>query len=205
MAIKEDSSFFDVLKELRAERLLFAAISIGTFGLLAYWIYTLSKRNSLSGLAGPVSQLPSGQPINIYNYIPPNSPVAAFAQQQKALPTEGFVRTPGPSMADDESGVSLATRLFTTTLSATQPTRLFTAAGGKFWRVQARNIGPQGSFAMVSTDASTLDNTGVVNTEAVLIPVGGFSDIQLRPGQTLYGRGNVASVILSISTSVERT
>ncbi len=204
------SSPLDLVKELRAERIFFATIFIGAFGLFAYWLYTLTKRGGFSGLAGVSSappQINSGQPINIYNYVPaPQMPsFFDFSKQQKALPVEGYVKTPGPSMVDDTSGASLATRLFTTSLSNSQPVRLFTAAGGKFWRVQVRNIGPQGSVAMVSTDPSVLENLGVVNAEAILIPLGGVTDLQLRPEQTLFGRGNVASVTLSIAASVERT
>ena len=202
----------EVLAFMRTERWIMLALLLGVTGATVYLLIQLSKRmntpiNGLNGLNG-YGQIPNyfpTPPLQIINQLPPypQFPTQSFAQLP--FPVTNVASTKSLPAADDyASPVSYSTRLFTVELSATQPTRLFQAAGGKFWRIQMRNIGPPGSFALISTDSSQLQNTGVSNNEVIILPAGGFNDFQLRPDQAIFGRGNVTSVSLSISAFVER-
>lgn len=93
-------------------------------------------------------------------------------------------------------------KLETYTLSAdpSNPSRVATASGDRHWRVQLRNIGPPGSFAVISTDQVGLTFPA---TTGVMIPAGGFNEIRLKPREVLFAIGNVGGVTLSAASSEE--
>lgn len=193
-----------MLEEVKAQRILLTLLLMGGAGLAVYLL--MRRHQGSSALAGMPAPFPPHPPIQILNYsLPGGSMPALPAPTPVPVPVEGVVQSPGVDAADDMSGPSLETRLFSTTLSATQPTRLFTASGGKFWRIQARTVSLPGSFAILATEPNALRNTGNIVGDALVVPVGQFNEIVLKPRQTLYGRGSVANVVVSIAASVERT
>lgn len=79
----------------------------------------------------------------------------------------------------------------TTTVSATSPTMLLQAAGGKDWTVWVRNVGPPGSFASFII--------GGDSNNSALVPAGGHQQMRLPRGEYLFAQGDVANVIVSVS------
>jgi hypothetical protein len=105
------------------------------------------------------------------------------------------IPTATPASADEVS----ESRLQTYSLNPTNSSRVMTAGSNRHWRVQLRNIGPPGSFAQVSTEASSLAFPGL----SLIIPAGGSNEIHLKPREELFAIGSVSGVQLSIAASEE--
>jgi hypothetical protein len=76
--------------------------------------------------------------------------------------------------------------------------RVMTAVGVNPWRVNARVIGPPGSFAAFATDASQLRDLNSFIGDVVVVPAGEEVRIHLSARQVLYGIGSAANVSVSV-------
>ena len=112
-----------------------------------------------------------------------------------ALPVVPMPNLPPSTSAS--RGASYATTMNTLSLSDTRVMRLFTAVGTRHWLVRIRVVQPPGSFAFVGNDASNVMLDG--GWGVTIVPAGSTAPIRLRPGDILYGRGNVADVMVSMT------
>lgn len=169
---------------------------IGGAGFLLGLI--LTRRNGTSGALSGSMQLPPSQvPIQIFNYGATGD-TRYREQSQLAVPTIPVTQGPG------EDFPSKRTKFDSMTLSATEGTRIFTATGKWPWQVRIRAIGPSAAFAIISTEGSALQNTGLNVGDAMILPVGQETgSFFLHPGQSVFGRGSTNNVQISYVASVE--
>lgn len=146
----------------------------------------------------PLSSVP---PINIWNVNGGDtSRSLAVPQLMAPPPATAPQQTPAMAAADRSSRSSA---LATYQLSTSNPSRLATAAGPRFWVAEVRTVGPPGSFAIVSLVANALTQGNVPGYDAIVIPAGGSERIRLAPGQALFGVGNVNNTVVSVNCSEE--
>lgn len=135
-----------------------------------------------------------------------------------ALPPAGFTfPTPSPlymfgpssvpqgptQMAGAARPANYQTTMRTVAAGPGDPICAFEAVGDRTWQLQLRNVGPAGSFALVSTDPGSIRGTGAVPSgDGVTIPTGAFTDLLLYPRQRVYVRGSVANTMLTITGAV---
>lgn len=69
-------------------------------------------------------------------------------------------------------------------------------------QVTVRTVGPAGVYAIISSDPAALLNSHPIPVGPnSIIPVGQESTLYLNPGASLYARGNVDGVVISVITS----
>lgn len=171
---------------IRGERLLVGAVVFGAFGLAAYAMWLLAKRQQTQpqlGLFGP-------QPA------PPHRMLGAMPTQFAPVLPPAYPSS-GPTAAPP-----MQTAMLTLTLPTDRVQRIWqppVQSGGpvRYWRVMVRNIGPAGSFAYISMDS------GMSPINSVQIPAGiaGSHEFQMGPSQILFGRGDTAGVEITLSAS----
>lgn len=171
---------------IRGERLLVGAVVFGAFGLAAYAMWLLAKRQQMQpqlGLFGPQPAPPHRMLGAMPAQLPPGLPAAYPATNPTVAPP-------------------MQTAMLTLTLPTERVQRIWqppvqSSGPVRYWRVVVRNIGPAGSFAYLSMDS------GMSPVNSVQIPSGiaGFHEFQMGPSQILFGRGDVAGVEITLSAS----
>lgn len=182
---REDSSTAQLRglgRVLWGERVLVAAVVVSTFGL-GIFAWLLSRRSDNNVSLGLFSGL---------GYqMPPVSP--SFAPADVLLPVVVAAPAPPPQM------VPMRTMMLTLSLGADRSTCVFHPPVDptvRYWQVEVSNLGPAGSFAILSVDS------GNNPINAVTVPANTPPRMfQVAPNQMLYARGAVANVEISISAS----
>lgn len=164
-------------------------------GLTAFFTLTwgtliwLVLRGRTRQLSGPGSMTP----INIWNITDGKIP-AALAGIAGVPPIQPTAPPPTPQLAAPPREIR-PSKMNTYTLGTQEGVRVMTAASGRSWQVQLRNIGPPGSIAYVSDDANAL----MYPSAALAIPAGGFVDVRVNPRSGLFAIGTVPGVQLSVT------
>ncbi len=181
--------------------ILAVAAAVGIFGFFVGWL----ARRGWSPLGAPAANGGHGGNVtNIWN-LPPGS---------NGLP-HGAVLPPGASWAphdvsgralpigDLHSSVNHDTRLNTVTLSDTTPRLIYSTPADRFYKLQVRVVNPPGSFITLSTDEGSLRNASVTGGNTLVIPVGSWNEVRLKPRQDLFAKGNVAGVTVTLVAAPE--
>lgn len=178
--------------------ILAMAAGVGLVGFLLGWLV----RRGWSPLGSVAGALPpggnGGHVTNIWNIAPGAT----------ALPS-GSTWMPPPAalpsgIQDLGSSVNHDTRFSTVTVQSTA-TLIYSTPADRYYKVQIRVISPPGSFIMVAPESSTLTNATPAGGGGgmLVIPAGGWNEIRLKPRQQLYAKGNVASVVVSLTAAPE--
>lgn len=161
-------------------------VGLGTGALVStIVVYFIMRRRKVPATmtapaptAGPVLQLAAPPPLPGPKIAAPREVVRE--EPQRAVPVTKSIELPAP-------GVD-AVRLVSST------DRAYTA--------QIRAVDPAGGFAIIAFDANELNIAGAVpipQGNNLIIPVGQWQTIPMGPHQSLYGRGSVVGVTVSVS------
>lgn len=177
--------------------ILAVVAAVGFIGFVVGWLVRRSSAplqlGGQSDQGGGGSQ--SGNVTNIWNMLPE---VAAMGSGNRQLGD-----ATGP-VEDTSNGINHDTRLTSMTVGNTRPVRVFRAPDDRFfYKLQIRAISPPGSFMLVATNPNSLRGATPNAPDAIVIPVGGFNEVRLRPRQTLYAIANVSNAVLSVAAYPE--
>lgn len=183
---------------LWGERMLVATVVISAFGLAAFAMWLMHKQREQAQLAqlqmqrqlglapGPeMRMLPAAQPT-VAQHL--GGAPAALQMQAVQPAIRGLPQDMQTAMLTMALPTDRATRLWQPPMQNGPP---------RYWRVVVRNIGPAGSFAVISMDS------GGSAFNSVQIPAGiaGTHEFQVGPSQVLYGRGTREGVEITLSAS----
>ncbi len=109
----------------------------------------------------------------------------------------GVVQSPAPAALPSPSSTLRTYTLPSITTSAAA-FRLATAPRNAHHRVTVRVVAPQGGLAVLSFSASELSGVNSLAAGTMTIPTGQHQEIRLPPGQSLYGKGHIPGVMVSL-------
>lgn len=190
-----------------------AIFAIGAVGFMFGWLF---RRNG--GLGGqPSAGGTGGNVTNIWNVTtpPPGLPAAVNRAIEGAADSIAPTSPSGPPPASPPPiPVSVVPRAasvssvnhethFQTLSVGTQPTMIYTAPPERYYTLQIRAVSPPGSFVYVGPSASTLVAASARGGNVLIIPVGAWNTVRVRPRQSVYAYGNVANTVVSMTASPE--
>lgn len=76
--------------------------------------------------------------------------------------------------------------------------RLATATRTAASMVTVRVVAPQGGLGIFAFTANELADGVALSGDTMIIPTGQYQKIRLQPGQSLYGKGQIAGVMISL-------
>lgn len=176
------------------------ALFVGMVGV-AVWLLRRQRRLLTgAGLAGPAWLAPRSPQIHISGPVSVYLPGGLSEREPAVVATQPVV-APSTALLGNplSSATSRSTTMRSMTLSTTASNRVFTATKDTGWRVQLRVIGPPGTFGVFTINSPL--GAGTLPAEALQVPAGGFNEITLAPGDTLFGLGTIASTAITFSAS----
>jgi hypothetical protein len=173
----------------RGERVLVFSIVISSLGLAAFAMWLLSRKREQ--IQPQLGGMPFGYPV-MGPIGPPQQRVAA--PEPFRLPISVPAHAPLAGTSNPPQTAMMTSRLF-----VNRGVRVFQppAGGARSWKIQARNIGPAGSFISLSTD-SGFNPQGTID-----IPAGGFNEFTIAANQVLFGRATADGIEVTIVASSE--
>jgi hypothetical protein len=190
-----------------------AIFAIGAVGFMFGWLF---RRNG--GLGGqPSAGGTGGNVTNIWNVTtpPPGLPAAVNRALEGAVGGAALAGPPAqPAAPPTPIPVNVVARVapissvnhdthFRTLNIGTQPTVVYTAPPERYYTLQIRAVSPPGSFVYVGPNAATLAAAGTSGGNVLVIPVGAWNTVRVRPQQSIYAQGNVANTVVSMTASPE--
>ena len=119
---------------------------------------------------------------------------------QPQMPSLAAATTGGPVAAAARPAQQTIMRTYTlpSITTNTGAFRLATAPSDTHNRVTVRVIAPQGGLAVLAFAPNELVGLNALEGGTMVIPTGQHQDIRLPAGQSLYGKGHVPGVMVSI-------
>ncbi len=136
----------------------------------------------------------------VVSSIPATMPTVGLKPGVRSIIPQGVPVQPAPVVQAPTSKSNRelkSSKTATYTLSTSTISRVFDAGSQRHWSVEIRNIGPPGSRAWITTDS----NLTSFPSAAAFIPAGAFSTFKVRPGDALFGMGDVEGVQVSVISS----